>query len=214
MWRNALNCTTATFVTSCCLVLPKIKPGILLESHRVCLLFPTKMDRFQASLFALRCSMKHIPTARPPGINALRPNWNELQKHLWICKCKLVLNSKHGQIFIGCLNLWGGPMLARPDWYPWRCEGGNINTAVRESSLRSGLGWCSQGWGSSRHLQSHKEAERIKDFRSFGLLEGAAEYWGLVCPGLWWVWGPSQCWKTRVRRFTGRAQRSWWLRRV
>lgn len=35
-------------------------------------------------------------------------------------------------------------MLAPPDWYPWRCEGGNINTTAHKSSLRSRLDGCSQ----------------------------------------------------------------------
>lgn len=34
-------------------------------------------------------------------------------------------------------------MLAPPDWYPWRCEGENINTTAHKSSLRSRLDGCS-----------------------------------------------------------------------
>lgn len=54
------------------------------------------------------------------------------------------------------LNLWGGPTLALSDWYPWCCEGGNINTTSQNSSPCSHLDRCVPSWGSHQQPHSHK----------------------------------------------------------
>lgn len=67
-------------------------------------------------------------------------------------------------------------MLAPPDWYPWRCEGGNINTTTHKSSLRSRLDGCSQGRGSRQRLPSHKEAMQLCCLASQKVLQSTSAW--------------------------------------
>ncbi len=76
------------------------------------------------------------------------------------------------------LNLWGGPTLALSDWYPWCCEGGNINTTAQKSSLCSHLDRCSQSWGSHQQPRSRK----VMQTASVQLL--SVKWWKVIVNGV------------------------------
>ena len=127
------------------------------------------------------------------------------------------------------LNLRCCPTLALPDWYPWCCEGGNINTTAQNSSLGSHLDRCSQSWGSHQPPRSHKvmqtASSQLLSVRAMErdmndvchrvvVLEENRNYFQISDQKKERGGKRDRVAVIEVERPRGRIQRSWWLRRV